>query len=290
MYKILFTLAGLLLVINIFAQEDTLEPSFAKPKPFSFITHVPGEIIQMAKLPFQQRQIKTTAILAGTTTLLIVLDQKIYDGVRHIANQLNIDPAEQNKIIWSVKTGNKETVLLKAPKNFNTAFYMMGEGMPTLLIAGGLWLEGKINKDNRSLQTASDLSESFISLGLTTQLMKWVSGRENPVVATQTNGAWKPFVPIRDFQNNKPKYDAFPSGHLATMMATITILANNYPQKKWIRPVGYSLMSLTGLAMINNGVHWAGDYPVGIALGYLSGKIITARHKKAVKAQILLTN
>ena len=265
---------------TLIAQRDSTVLVFNKPKSFSFITNVPGEIGQLVKQPFQKRNLKATALIAGTTAVLVAFDQPIYNGVRQLADNIHLKPSERNKILWSVKTGGKKTVLIKTPRNLNTAFYMMGEGIPTILIAGGLFIQGKINNDYRSLQTASDLSESFITLGVTTQIAKWISGRENPIVASQRNGAWRPFAPLKDFQNNKPRYDAFPSGHLATMMATVTILANNYPEKKWIKPVGYSLMALTSFAMINNGVHWIGDYPIGIALGYLSGKIITDRHKK----------
>jgi membrane-associated phospholipid phosphatase len=284
--KIFYTciITCLLIWQSAFSQKDSVVYEFNKPKPFSFVTKVPSELVQIIKQPLNKKNLATTALVAGATVLLIAFDQPVYDGVRKFSDNINLQPDEMNKIIWSINSGTKETVLLKVPGNLNTGFYMMGQGLPSLLIAGGLWLHGKLDHNYRSMQTASDLSESFITLGLTTQITKWMSGRENPIIASQRNGAWSPFAPLKDFQNNKPKYDAFPSGHLATMMATITILANNYPEKKWIRPVGYSLMSITSLAMINNGVHWAGDYPIGIALGYLSGKIITDRHKKKTPA------
>ena len=57
------------------------------------------------------------------------------------------------------------------------------------------------------------------------------------------------------------------------MMATSsTALAMNYPEKRWIRPAGYGLISLVGFAMINNGVHWAGDYPLALGIGYITAK------------------
>ncbi|MGE5108191.1 MAG: phosphatase PAP2 family protein [Sphingobacteriales bacterium] len=262
-----------------YAQGDSTIISFNKPKPFSFITNVPGELVQLVKKPFQKKSLKSTALVIGSTVLLVAIDQPIYDGVRKFSDNINLHPEEKNHIIWSIKTGSKETVLLKTPENLNTALYLIGQGMPSLLIAGGLFIHGKIKHNYRSSQTASDIAESYITLGLTTQLTKWISGRENPLVASRRNGTWRPFPSLSSFYNNKPFYDAFPSGHLATMMATITILANNYPEKKWIKPVGYSLMVLTSFAMINNGVHWASDYPIGIGLGYLSGKIITDKHK-----------
>lgn len=250
-----------------------------KPKKFSFITQVPNDLAKTFTVPFQRKSLKTTAWLAAATTVLILADQSIYDGVRNVSDQIGLQPNESNKILWSIKSGDKETVLLKVPKNLNTAFYTLGQGFTTLLLAGGFALDGAIAKRPQSLQTASDLTESFITLGVSTQFIKYATGRENPAVATVRNGRFRPFAAYSDFQQNKPQYDAIPSGHMATLMATITILAENYPNNKWIKPVGYTLMALSGISMINNGVHWAGDYPLGIGIGYLTGKIITGRHK-----------
>ena len=66
-----------------------------------------------------------------------------------------------------------------------------------------------------------------------------------------------------------------------TLMSTITILAKNYPEKKYILPVGYSLMGLVGFSMINNNVHWASDYPMAIGLGYLCA-LQVARHNRRI--------
>jgi hypothetical protein len=90
-------------------------------------------------------------------------------------------------------------------------------------------------------------------------------------------GAWHPFVSWKKYQKNVSNYDAFPSGHLATLMATITVLSGNYPENRFIKPIGYSIMGLCGFAMLNNGVHWAGDYPMAIAIGYAAGKIAVSR-------------
>jgi hypothetical protein len=61
------------------------------------------------------------------------------------------------------------------------------------------------------------------------------------------------------------------------MMATVTTLYLNYPDKKWIKPLGYTIMGLSSLVMINTDVHWTSDYPLALALGYVSARIT---HKK----------
>jgi hypothetical protein len=96
-------------------------------------------------------------------------------------------------------------------------------------------------------------------------------------------GKWQLLPDPIEYGNNVPKYDAFPTGHLATAMATVTVIADNYPEYKLIRPIGYSLMALCGFAMVNNGVHWVSDYPYGITLGYSMAKITTARSNVAFR-------
>ena len=254
-------------------------PGNEKPALFACIKNAPKDFVAIVKAPFKKSDLKNIAVLVGATVSLIIADQAIYKGVRNFSDKIHLQPAEKNKTLWSLSAGSTKIVLLKIPQNLNTGLYNVGQGFTTMLIAGGFYIQGKISKTSSSLQTASDLTESFISLGMVTQLLKYASGREVPGQATNHGGRWRPFPSVSSFQNNKSRYDAFPSGHLSTLMATVTILSNNYPGKKWIKPVGYTLIALSGYAMINNGVHWAGDYPLAIGLGYLTGNIITLRHK-----------
>ncbi|MBK0383186.1 phosphatase PAP2 family protein [Pedobacter sp. SD-b] len=260
------------------AKIDTtaLKQIYPKPERFGFITHTPVDLWQLTKSPFQKSNFKGVALVAASTGLLIWQDQHLLDAAQNFGRFIELKPdVGFNNIL---KAGS--TRLVKIPKNLNTGLYQLGEGGTSMYIAAGLFIYGKFEHDNRSLQTASDLTESFFATGIATQILKRVSGRQTPSSSTVDGGYWSVFPSFKAFQNDKPNFDSFPSGHLTTMMATVTVLAENYPEKKWIKPVGYSLIGLTGLAMLNNGVHWAGDYPLAIAMGYLTGKIITNRHLK----------
>ena len=248
--------------------------SYTKPKPFKFLTNVPGDMWHIAKSPFQKQNLKGLAIVAAATAILIPLDQTLLDGVKDASDRIRLDRQTEYHEIW--KMG--DTKIIKLPKNLNTALYQLGEGGTSMFIAGGLFVYGKISKDYRALQTASDLAETFISMGVTTQVIKRISGRESPFVRTVSGGKWRPFPSFAEYQRNTPQYDAFPSGHLATMMATVTVLSLNYPEKKWIKPLGYTIMGLSGWAMMNTEVHWIGDYPLALALGWLAGKVTYMRH------------
>jgi hypothetical protein len=67
------------------------------------------------------------------------------------------------------------------------------------------------------------------------------------------------------------------------MMSSVTVLADNYPEIKWIRPVGYSLTGLLGYSMINNKVHWVSDYPLALALGYVCAKQVVKHNRKILR-------
>jgi membrane-associated phospholipid phosphatase len=254
------------------------------PKKWGFITNVPADLLQIAKSPFKKNNLPGFAVVVASTALLIPFDQRILDGVKRSSDHIHLQPQTDYKILLQVG----DTKILKLPKNINTALYQIGEGGTSMLVSGGLYIYGKISKDYRALQTASDLAETFITMGITTQVLKRISGRESPFVRTQPGGAWHPFPSFKEYQQNTPSYDAFPSGHLATMMATVTVLTTNYPEKKWIGILGYSLIGLSGWAMINTEVHWIADYPLALALGYISGKITCLRHKKKAPALALL--
>ena len=85
---------------------------------------------------------------------------------------------------------------------------------------------------------------------------------------TEPRGRWRPFPSIRTYNTQTASYDAMPTGHLMTGSLVLTIINENYPEYSSVTlPVGITLLSLLGWQMINNGVHWASDYPLGIAMG-----------------------
>jgi PAP2 superfamily len=216
--------------------------------------------------------------------------KSITNGVEKFSSNIHLNAEENYRDILNVKAGKTDISLFKAPQNINTALYQLGQGFPSLLIGAGLFTYGKIHKDYRALSTANQLAESFILMGVGTQFLKRISGRQAPLATTQPGGAWYFLPPFKAYQNNTPYYDAFPSGHLATLISTVTVLTENYPEKKWIKPVGYSITGLVGYAMINNNVHWAGDYPLAIALGYLCAKQVVKHNRKVINNKPTIAN
>jgi membrane-associated phospholipid phosphatase len=267
---------------QVYDLDSTHSMLFYHPKPFAFALNVPSDLYQLAKAPFQRKNLTTTAALCAGTLFLIAIDQQVTDAAQQFGRFTNLDPARKSKTAIELKFGDFNVDVLDLPQNVNSAMYFLGEGWPSILIASGFYGYGLVANDYRALQTTSQLAEMFFTLAIATQFLKRVTGRQSPFRATQPGGVWHPFTPPAIYQNNVSYYDAFPSGHMATAMATVTILAGNYPDNKFIKPVGYTLMGLLGYSMLNNGVHWLSDYPFAIAIGYTCGRIALSRGSQKI--------
>jgi hypothetical protein len=267
---------------QVFDLNSSASLLFYKPRPFEFIKHVPSDLVNFGKITIAKRNLPKLGMLVGSTALLVAFDQQILEGCQQFGRFIHLDAERKFSRAIAFNIGNFEVPVLDLPQNLNSVFYFIGEGWPSILVAGGFWGYGIAKDDYRARQTSSQLGEMFFTLAVSTQVLKRLSGRQSPFQSTKPGGEWHPFVNWGTYQNDVSNYDAFPSGHLATIMATVTILAGNYPSNKYIKPVGYSIMGLLGYAMVNNGVHWMGDYPVAIAIGYTCGKIALSRGQKIV--------
>lgn len=261
---------------QVYELDSTRRMIFYKPRPFEFVTNVPSDFVGLYKTTVKKENLKNLALLLGGTAFLVAFDQQITDAVHHFGNYIGLDPARNFSRV-EVKLGKSAIPLIDLPQNLCSGFYFIGEGWPSIAVAAGFLGYGLTANDYRAKQTSSQLFEMFFTLAITVQTIKRMTGRESPFQATKPGGAWRPFTNPAEYQRNVSFYDAMPSGHFATIMATITIISGNYPNNKWVKPVGYSLMGLCGLAMIHNGVHWMGDYPLAIAIGYTCGKIALSR-------------
>lgn len=265
---------------------------FYRPKPFQFVKNVPSDLYLLGKTAFSKKNLpKLGAIIAGTA-LLVAVDQPILDASQQFGRYIHLyatNADRNNTKEININIGKTTIPIMELPRTVNGAFYFIGEGWPSIMLASGFYGYGLAANDYRARQTASQLAEMFITLGITTQFIKRISGRESPFRAMDDSGSgrpggiWHPFPPPRHYQDDVSRHDAFPSGHLATAMATVTILSGNYPDNKLIKPIGYSLMGLLGYSMLNNGVHWVSDYPLAIAIGYTCGKIALARGSKVIQ-------
>ena len=186
---------------------------YPTPRKFAFITNLPKDAAGIVSTTFSKKSIKPLLLIAASTTLLMFVDQTLIDGAREFSDRINLSPDEKNKNVI-VKLGSKDVALLRFPGNMNTAFYQVGQGFPSLVIGAGLYTYGKIHDDYRALSTASQLAESFILMGVGTQIVKRITGRQNPSEVTTRGGTWHFFPSFSQYQNYTPNYDAFPPATL----------------------------------------------------------------------------
>lgn len=238
------------------------------------------------KVTFRDDKIPYIGAMAITTGFLVNIDQSITDFSYHVGDKWGIGHTNKQKPLfnWKLKIGGQSVETpLNFPQDLESGMYFLGDGIVHSGLAVGLWGVGKITDDDRAVQTGTQLMEAIICTGITIQVLKHSFGRETYTAATAPGGKWRPFPNPAKYQRHVPNYDAMPSGHIATATATVTVIADNYPEKKWIRPVGYTLMGALMYAMLNNGVHWASDYPLGISIGYTFAKIADSRSKAIIE-------
>ena len=236
----------------VVAAKDSTSDSTAQQsslKWYSMITNLPGDWETYYKQKIQPTSIPEFLSLGVLTAGLIVTDDATYE----VSDQ------------WYK---NSKTV-----SDVSNFFVSMGDGTSQFALAGAFAAYGLIGSDDRALRTGSQIVQAVLASGAVVQVLKHITGRESPFVRSSPTGIWRFFPDQIEYHKRVPAFDAFPSGHICTALATVIVIAENYPETKWIRPVGYVVSGLVGVGMVNRGIHWYSDYPLGLALGYAFGMI-----------------
>jgi hypothetical protein len=248
---------------------------YEKPGQLRWLTHIPRDIGQFPRY-FKRENVPAFAGIAAGSVVLWLADEPILRGAQSLGRTLGLTAASTQRTLVYIPIhlgSSKIPFEFNVPDNLNSSFYFLGDGWTHLTIASSFMAYGLLKHDNRAAQTATQLGEAILSTGVIVQALKRTTGRQSPFRSTRDRGEWDFLPSYSTYQGNVSNFDAFPTGHLATAMATVTVIAENYPEYHFIRPLGYSLMGLLGYSMLNNGVHWASDYPLGIAIGYGFAKI-----------------
>lgn len=242
--------------------------TYKKPKLFDFVTKLPKNVVGTVKDMGEKDNLIALGVSVATTLALLPADQYLLDKSRDIGQKLGMEEVARYKNFGP---------LSNIPPNMTSGIYLIGNGTTPILLSMGFATYGLINNDYRSLNTASGLIESLAVTGVFSQTIKRISGRQSPAPAEidgNAGGAWTPFPSFSAFAKHTPQYDAFPSGHLMTATSALYVIMGNYPDVKWIKPVGYTLIGVLGFEMVESKVHWVSDYPIALVMGYIIGKNI----------------
>jgi len=250
---------------------------YEKPGFSDFIVNFPSGMQEYFTRTFKWENWKGFTAVILSTGLLIYYDQLLIDKAQVLGRKLDISTDASTSYF------NDKGFAFKGPYDLGSSMYFIGDGWTQVTVALSFLVSGAIKQDNRLLQIASQLFEGFLTVGFSVQLLKHTTGRESPFVASVDRGKWRPFPSIKTYHDSVSTYDAYPSGHVAVTFHTITVIAENLPEYTFIRPLGYTLLGLLSFQMLNNGVHWASDYPLSIALGYTFANIAIDHGRKVVK-------
>lgn len=226
-------------------------------KWYDMFTRIPDDWVRFSKSNFNVESIPTILGITLFTTALVFTDEETWRLSRE----------------WK---GSSH--FMKETSEF---FSSLGDGRSQFILAGLFASYGFLGNDTRALRTASQTVEAILSSGFVVQVLKHITGRQSPYVSSKRGGRWVLFPNQIEYHKKVPYYDAFPSGHIATSLATVTVIAENYSEIKWIKPVGYLICGLIGIGMVNDGIHWYSDYPLGLAIGYSFGML--ASHPEGLK-------
>lgn len=234
--------------INV-AKTDTSNYTYV-PRWYSMITNLPSDMVTFYRQDITVKNIPLYLGIGALTAGMIMTDNQ------------------------SWKVSDKYYKSSGFDKSVSDIFVKAGDGRSQFGIAAVFAAYGFVLDDPTALRTASEVVEAVLASGAVVQVLKHITGRESPFVSTKPGGAWRFFPNQIQYHKHVPAFDAFPSGHLTTTLATFTVIAENYPDAKWIRPVGYATTALLAISMVNTGIHWYSDYPLAVFLGYEFGKII----------------
>lgn len=230
----------------------------AEPHFFDIFTNLPGDwrdySVQNVKLQYWPQ----ISLLVASTAAMIVYDNELWVPFK------------------------KEYERNNTFHNASDLLVDIGDGKFQFGIAGVFAGYGLVAGDKRALRTAEQVSEVILAAGGVVQVLKHLTGRESPVVTTTPTGRWQFFPNQITYAYNVPHYDAFPSGHLTTALATLTVIANNYPEQTWIKPVGYLACVGLSVGLVAQSIHWWSDYPLAIALGIGFGNLLSPDPSKDV--------
>ncbi len=150
-----------------------------------------------------------------------------------------------------------------------------GEYLP--FIAGGsLFAYAKIRNDREVLGASFAVMQASLIEFFYNSALKAVTGRLNP--------DWR-HVSDMDSLSRTFRFGflhggvfwGWPSGHTAATMAVVSALTSYYPDKTWLKVVGFGLVGYTMFGVSANnrgGMHWLSDAVAGALMSYAVGSTV----------------
>lgn len=149
--------------------------------------------------------------------------------------------------------------------DISTVGRLYGEISYAGILSGTLYLGGKISRTKELVITGRMLMEGLFYAGLTTTVIKFVTGRSRPYTKDE-------HINFRFFQTSND-FTSFPSGH-STVAFTLSSILSDRINNTYASVGLYSLALLTVWQRMYSDNHWLSDTIMGAAIGYFIGKAV----------------
>ncbi|HKJ66494.1 MAG TPA: phosphatase PAP2 family protein [bacterium] len=146
-----------------------------------------------------------------------------------------------------------------------------GLGVPTVGLAAGLYTIGDLRENTEMQATGRLLWEAFITGGLTTTLIKTLTGRHRPYLGDGALAYSPPGLRL--------PYRAFPSGHSTIGWLTAGVLAKR-TESVLLKSVYYTSAGIISVSRIYHDKHWLSDTLLGGFIGYGAAKFVVEREEQ----------
>lgn len=272
----------LTIIISLHSYAEDVKETQETKLPWTFIfTKIPETSMSGLKTSFSKDALPYWGVILASTAVLYRYDEDIYHEMQKKGRDWRIGNDDNTKPVASISG----TPIMRLPTDTGSAMYFLGDGWLHAGISLGFVGYGSATDNARAYNTGLMILHGMFVSTIFNQALKRSFGRESPEVSTSKRGSWHMFPSFNDYNSKTASYDAMPSGHVMTATMTFTVITSRYPEYNTVMyPVAGIWVSALMFEMMNNGVHWASDYPLGIAMGYVFGKasvnVLSANEKK----------
>ncbi|HEX2869345.1 MAG TPA: phosphatase PAP2 family protein [Ignavibacteriales bacterium] len=143
-------------------------------------------------------------------------------------------------------------------------------------VMGSLYAYGKLNTDQEAVAASFAVLQSSALALVYNSLLKAVTGRPHPNWREESDmeGLSKTF---RFGFLRGGIFWGWPSGHTSSTMAVVSALTSFYPDKTWLKIVGYGYTAymMFGVSSLNRGgMHWFSDAVAAAFMSYAIGSTV----------------
>lgn len=145
-----------------------------------------------------------------------------------------------------------------------------GEPIVATLLSSYLIIQGNSTGNRVNKKMGFEIAQSVFYAFATTQLLKFVLGRERPA-KTDNNTS---FTGLKLLDND---FWSMPSGHTTTAFALSTILFEN-TDSDILKVLSFAPALLTAYSRVYENRHWVSDVVLGGIIGFATAKFFVKKH------------